>query len=89
MDVLIKRGYAGFERIDSGGQANVYKTIKDGKMYAIKVVPVSPEDQNKLDDDLRRELSILSTIKHPNCIKVDDLFRSKVKLFIYNKFALK
>ena len=77
MDVLIKRGYTGFERIDYGGQANVYKTIKEGKKHAIKVVAVPLEDQAKLDDDLRRELTILSSIKHPNCIKVDDLFRSK------------
>ena len=86
MDVIIKRGYVGFERIDSGGQANVYKTMKDGKTLAIKVVPVPPEDQKKLDDDLRRELSIISGIKHPNLIKVNDLFRSKSRVYIVMDF---
>ena len=86
MDVIIKRGYTGFERVGAGGQANVYRTMKDGKEYAIKVVPVQPEDQKKLDDDLRRELSILGGIKHPNCMKVVDLFRSKGHVYIAMPF---
>lgn len=86
MDVIIKRGYTGFERVDAGGQANVYATMKDGKKFAIKVVPVPPEDQTKLDDDLRRELMILSGIHHPNCIKVMDLFRSKSRVYIVMDF---
>ncbi|KAH9398129.1 hypothetical protein TYRP_019135 [Tyrophagus putrescentiae] len=86
MDVIIKRGYTGFERVGAGGQANVYRTMKDGKEYAIKVVPVQPEDQAKLDEDLRRELSILGGIKHPNCMKVVDLFRSKSRVYISMPF---
>ena len=79
MDVLMKRGYDGFHRLDSGGQANVYKSLKDGKLYAIKVVQVKSSNEAKLDDDPRREMTILSAIKHPNCLKVEDLFRTESK----------
>ena len=78
MDVLMKRGYQSFARIDSGGQANVYKTTKNGQTYAIKVVHVENPNSAKLDEDLARELQIVRNLKHPNCIRIEELFRTKV-----------
>lgn len=82
MDVLMKRGYESFVKLDSGGQANVYKSYKNNKLYAIKVVHVENPNNPKLDDDLKRELQIVRNLKHPNCIHVEELFRTKNKIYI-------
>ena len=85
MDVLKSRGYQTFERLDQGGQANVYKTSKNGEIYAIKVVKVDNPDA-QLDDDLKRELQIVRNLKHPNCIQVEEIFRTKNKIYIIMDF---
>ena len=47
------RFYQQLVKLDSGGQANVYRTRKGGEDYAIKVVRIE-NPNNKLDDDLKR-----------------------------------
>lgn len=86
MDNLTKRGYSGFIRVDSGGQGNVYKSFKNGKTYAIKVVRIEESDQAKLDDDIRRELNITNSIRHPNCMHVEELFRTMTRVYIVMDF---
>ncbi|KAI2797896.1 hypothetical protein RDWZM_007547 [Blomia tropicalis] len=87
MEILIERGYVDFIRLDSGGQANVYKTMKDGKQYAIKVVQVDlNKPQAKLDKDLKRELTIMHGLRHPNCMAVVDLFRTRIRVYIVMNF---
>lgn len=85
LEVLSRRGYESFVKLDSGGQANVYKTLKQDKMYAIKVVKTG-NDTGKLDEDLKREITIISNLKHPNCIRVFDLFRTKHKIYMVMDF---
>lgn len=86
MDVLMRRGYESFVKLDSGGQANVYKSVKNNKLFAIKVVHVENPNNPKLDDDLKRELQIVRNLKHPNCIHVEELFRTKNKIYIIMDF---
>jgi serine kinase len=81
-DFLKKRGYGPFEALDSGGQANVYKTTKNKVIFAAKVIHVENPNNTKLEDDLKRELEIVTNLKHPNCIRVEDLFRTKTKVYI-------
>lgn len=85
MEALIKRGYQEFTRIDSGGQANVYRTTKNGRLFAIKVVAVE-EKAGNLEDDLKRELTITRSLRHPNCIRVEELFRSRTRVYIVMDF---
>ncbi|KAI2805308.1 hypothetical protein RDWZM_008613 [Blomia tropicalis] len=86
MDVFLKRGYTSFHKLDAGGQANVYHTTKDGQDYAIKVVHVEDPKNPKLDDDLKRELQIVRNLRHPNCIHVEELFRTRNKIYIVMHF---
>ncbi|KAI2805296.1 hypothetical protein RDWZM_008611 [Blomia tropicalis] len=86
MDIFMSRGYIGFEKLDAGGQANVYKTSKNGQDYAIKVVHVEDPKNPKLDDDLKRELQIVRNLRHPNCIYVEELFRTRNKIYIVMHF---
>ena len=81
MDILLTRGYTTFVRVDSGGQGNVYRTIKNDKLFAIKVVPIDKRRDGTpapLEDDLKRELTITRGLRHPNCIRVEEIFRTKV-----------
>ena len=85
MEVLRKRGYESLTHLDSGGQGNVYKTTKNKVIYAAKVVHIENVDKS-LDEDLQRELSIIRNVKHPNCIHVEDIFRTKHKVYIVMDF---
>ncbi len=64
MDELLKRGYEQFVKIDAGGQANVYRTVKNGVVYAIKVVRVENPLCPKLDDDLKVVQNVPATREH-------------------------
>ena len=86
-DRLIKRGYSDFIPFDSGGQANLYKTFKDGRTYAIKVSKVkSTNESHALDKNQRLELQIIDSLRHPNCIRVREMFRTKDRLYIVMDF---
>lgn len=85
LDILAQRGYRTFVKLDSGGQGRVYKTVKNNRIYACKVVSVD-NPKGKMDDDLMREITITKNLKNPNCIKVVDLFRSKNKIYIMMEF---
>lgn len=90
MDVLLKRGFTNLVKIDSGGQARVYKAehVPDGKLVAIKIIHVENPNNTKLDDDLKRELQIISNVQHPNCIKVHKLLRSQGKVYIVMDYMI-
>lgn len=82
-EILKKRGYSNFVKLDSGGQGNVYKTWKNKILFAAKVVHIEDEDN---EEELKRELAIIKNVKHPNIIRVEDLFRTKHKMYIVMKF---
>lgn len=86
MEELTKRGYESFLRIDEGGQAKVYKSRRKDRTVAIKVVRVEDPNNPKLDEDLKRELQIVRNLRHPNCIKVEELFRTKSKIYIIMEY---
>ena len=88
MDHLEKRGYRDFVRIDSGGQANVYSTNKDGRRLAVKVVKVDLKENEpaELDEDLKRELYIIQGLRHPNTMQVEECFRTMNRVYIVMPF---
>ena len=85
LNVLSKRGYYNILKLDSGGQANVYKITKQNRLLACKVVRVGGRD-GRLEDDLKRELTITRNSKQPNIIRILDLFRTKNKVYIVMDF---
>ncbi|UXI17538.1 serine/arginine-rich splicing factor 1-like [Sarcoptes scabiei] len=86
MNVLLRRGYKTLIKLDQGGQGRVYKSELNGKNVAIKVVHVEDPKNPRLDDDLKRELQIIRNLRHPNCIKVLELFRTRKKVYIIMDF---
>jgi len=88
-EVFKNRGYTGLAKLDSGGQGNVRKTVKNGVFYAIKVMHLDkkPDGSCKMDNDLKRELEIVSKLRHPNCIRVHELLRTSSKVYIVMDYA--
>lgn len=64
-------GYELIDRLDSGGQATVYKAIqkKSGKTVAIKVLHGGPHATDEARARLKREINALRAINHPNIVQ--------------------
>jgi serine/threonine protein kinase len=44
------------------------------------------EKEGKMEEDLRREISVMKNLKHTNCLMVRDLFRTVHKVYIVMDF---
>lgn len=95
--VLEKRGYQTFELINYGVQGHVYKACKGGRDYTIKVVSLfANENQTaknkKMESDLcidvKRELNILTKLRHPSCLRVEECFQTRTKVYIVMPFLV-
>lgn len=86
MEQLLRRGYESFTQIDTSGQSRLYKTLKNGHIYAIKVVAVINPETRKVDSDLARELSIVKHLRHPNLLRVEEMFRTRAKMYIISDY---
>ena len=74
-DFLTCRGYIGFTPIEIGSRGSVYQTSKDGHLLAVKVFHISAVTEVALAA-LVRELSILQSVRHPNCQRVVESMRT-------------
>lgn len=72
-------GYQILDFIDSGGFGSVYKAVKNGKEYAIKIfseVYVLKEFREKGENNrIKREVEIMKSVSHPYLIKYVDDFK--------------
>lgn len=80
-----QEGYEIGEKLDSGGFGTVYKAQRDGRLVAVKVIKVSHPPG--LDEDLQRELMILTNIRHEHVVQTYDIMRTKNKIYIFMEFA--
>lgn len=80
-----QEGYEIGEKLDSGGFGTVYKAQRDGKLVAVKVIKVSHPPS--LDEDMQRELMILTNIRHEHVVQTYDIMRTKNKIYIFMEFA--
>lgn len=81
----MKEGYEIGEKLDSGGFGTVYKAQRDGKLVAVKVIKVGHPPT--LDEDMQRELMILTNIRHEHVVQTYDIMRTKNKIYIFMEFA--
>lgn len=72
-------GYTFTEFIGAGGFGSVYKAIKDGNIYAIKVFReeyvLQQYKQSGQNNRIQREIDIMKTVTHPFLIKYVDDFK--------------
>ena len=87
--VFDRKGYEVLDKISQGASGKVYKARKTrvGSMTAVKVMDTSKMPQKFVDEFLPREIDMLQRIKHPNVLKVHDIFRARGKIWIFMEFA--
>lgn len=62
-------------RVGEGGFGYIFKVRRDGKAYALKISrqrygDVSPDDRGLYDERLHREVAALTSLHHPNIVRV-------------------
>ncbi len=67
--------YEVVSRLGQGGMGAVYKVVRDGKPYALKLAvqrnsDLSPEQRAIADGRTRREVATLAAITHPNVVQI-------------------
>ncbi|KAI2807954.1 hypothetical protein RDWZM_005378 [Blomia tropicalis] len=88
--VLTKKGYELICKLGAGAFGQVYKAVnfkKDNEYFAVKVL-----DMNKMPEKIKtkflpRELAALMEVKHPNAVRVFDIFRANYRIYIFMEYA--
>ena len=84
---LERYGFSDFRVLDSGGQGTVWFAKRNNEPVAIKVIRVEFPEKMKVGEDLQREMSIQAKLDHPHIIKIQNLMRSKTKVYIVMEYA--
>lgn len=77
--------YSRIKKIGEGsfGQALLVKRKKDGRQYVIKEINVSKMDR-KGREEARKEVKVLSQMKHPNIVTYQESFEGDINIRGYN-----
>lgn len=72
------------EKLGDGGFAVVYKAHvrKTGQDVAIKVVDKAKLEHYGMDSYIKREISLMTMLRHPNIVRGDTVINSKGKLYL-------
>lgn len=88
--VMKKKGYKVKKKISAGAFGEVFKAenVKRQEMNAVKIMHLEKVAKQNLDQKyLDREIKALIKIKHPNVLKVHDIFKAAGRLYIFMEFA--
>ena len=61
--------------------------MKTKEMMAMKVIEIMRAVQKNLVPQVKKEISIMKRLKHPNVIQVKDVMASKTKIFIIMEYV--
>lgn len=77
--------YTRVRKIGEGsyGRALLVKGRQDGRQYVIKVINLVKMDRRGREE-ARREVKVLSQMKHPNIVTYQDSFEGKLIFLIYH-----
>lgn len=77
--------YTRVRKIGEGsyGRALLVKGRQDGRQYVIKVINLVKMDRRGREE-ARREVKVLSQMKHPNIVTYQDSFEGKIIFLIYH-----
>ncbi|KAH0788499.1 CAMK family protein kinase [Histomonas meleagridis] len=86
---LYQHGYDSLQPIGNGGFASIYKimSIQCMEEFAVKIIDISAEESPILPDSFQAEIHALTTMNHPNIIKIYDYFTSKRCLYIVLEYC--
>ncbi|RWS24174.1 serine/threonine protein kinase-like protein 5 [Leptotrombidium deliense] len=89
--VFTRKGYKLKDRLAAGAFGQVYSAYKisegEKEMCAVKVMDLEKCSEKFKQKFLPRELSILIQVRHPNAIRIFDIFKSNNKIYIFMEFA--
>ncbi|XP_076920001.1 CBL-interacting serine/threonine-protein kinase 20-like [Bidens hawaiensis] len=80
--ILMQRYELG-KLLGQGTFAKVYhaRNIKTGKSVAVKVIDKEKVMQNGLIDQIKREISVMKLVRHPNVVQLYEVMASKTKIY--------
>ncbi|KAK1424818.1 hypothetical protein QVD17_20156 [Tagetes erecta] len=81
-NILMQRYELG-KMLGQGTFAKVYhaRNIKTGKSVAVKVIDKEKVMQNGLIDQIKREISVMKLVRHPNVVQLYEVMASKTKIY--------
>ncbi|KAL3604271.1 hypothetical protein D5086_005130 [Populus alba] len=68
-------------------KVKVAKNVQTGDVVAIKILDRDQVLRHKMVEQLKREISTMKLIKHPNVIKIFEAMASKTKIYIVIEFV--
>ncbi|KAD4982461.1 hypothetical protein R6Q59_002070 [Mikania micrantha] len=81
-NILMQRYELG-KLLGQGTFAKVYhaRNIKTGKSVAVKMIDKEKVMQNGLIDQIKREISVMKLVRHPNVVQLYEVMASKTKIY--------
>lgn len=71
----------------SFAKVKVAKNVETGDVVAIKILDRDQVLRHKMVEQLKREISTMKLVKHPNVIKIFEVMASKTKIYIVIEFV--
>ncbi|GKB92435.1 CBL-interacting protein kinase 18, partial [Tanacetum coccineum] len=86
--ILMQRYELG-KLLGQGTFAKVYhaRNLKTGKSVAVKVIDKAKVMQNGLIDQIKREISVMKLVRHPNVVQLYEVMASKTKIYFAMEFV--
>ena len=84
---LARQGYSVEKQLGAGAFGVVYKAVKLGQPFAVKVIDLGKADSRSKSTYLPRELKALIGAKDEHLIHVYDVIRANRKMCIFMEFA--
>lgn len=87
--IFRRKGYRLENKLSAGAFGQVYtaKLTSGEGVRAVKVMDLNKYSEKFKEKFLPRELTVLTTVRHDNIIRVYDIFRSNHKIYIFMEFA--
>lgn len=88
VDLLKKKGYTIGNALNSGSFSIVCKADKSGQAVAVKIIDLNKTSIEVKKRFLPRELYTMNKLKHPNIIKIFDIFTlQSVRIYVFMELA--
>ncbi|GMI64565.1 CBL-interacting protein kinase 1, SNF1-RELATED PROTEIN KINASE 3.16 [Hibiscus trionum] len=69
------------------GKVKLAKNLHSGLPFAVKILEKSKLIQLNIADQIKREISTLKLIKHPNVVRLHEVLASKTKIYLVLEYA--
>ena len=64
-----------------------YRNLKTGTSVAIKIIDKEKNLKVGMVDQIKREISVMRRVRHPNVVKLYEVMASKMKIYFVMEYA--